>query len=166
MASEPKVGALLRLLVSTKRSGKFLEIGTGTGYGTAWMLDGMDASSSLDTVDNNSAALCIAKSVFEHDRRVTFFLHDGNEFLSARSSECYDLIFADSWPGKYENLELALKLLKSSGILVFDDMLPQPNWPVGHEIKVKDLLSSIKNLEGFHTYSFDYGTGMILLVKK
>ena len=35
MASEPKTGALLRALAASKRSGRFLELGTGTGIGTA-----------------------------------------------------------------------------------------------------------------------------------
>lgn len=35
MAFEPLVGSLLRTLAASKRLGVFLEIGTGTGIGTA-----------------------------------------------------------------------------------------------------------------------------------
>ena len=34
MASEPLVGGLLRVLAASKRSGRFLELGTGTGVAT------------------------------------------------------------------------------------------------------------------------------------
>lgn len=51
MSSEPRVGALLAALVATKPRGRFLELGTGTGHGTAWLLAGMDALSVLETVD-------------------------------------------------------------------------------------------------------------------
>ena len=51
MASDARVGALLAVLASSKPGGRFLELGTGTGHGTAWMLSGMDAASTLDTVD-------------------------------------------------------------------------------------------------------------------
>lgn len=36
MASEPKTGALLRTLASSKPKGQFLELGTGTGLSAAW----------------------------------------------------------------------------------------------------------------------------------
>ena len=50
MVSEPQVGALLAVLAASKPGGRFLELGTGTGHGTAWLLSGMDSTSSLDTV--------------------------------------------------------------------------------------------------------------------
>jgi predicted O-methyltransferase YrrM len=37
------------------------------------------------------------------------------------------LIFADAWPGKYSDLEKALKLVKPGGFYIIDDMLTQPN---------------------------------------
>ena len=38
MASEPLVGSLLRTLAASKAKGRFLELGTGTGLSTAWLL--------------------------------------------------------------------------------------------------------------------------------
>ncbi len=46
MASEPLVGAMLRTLVASKPGGRFLELGTGTGVATAWLLEGMDDGST------------------------------------------------------------------------------------------------------------------------
>ena len=57
MTSEPKVGALLAVLAASKPGGRLLELGTGTGHGTAWLLSGMDAGSTLDTVDTDPHAL-------------------------------------------------------------------------------------------------------------
>jgi hypothetical protein len=37
MISEPKVGALLAAVAASKPGGRFLELGTGTGHGTAWL---------------------------------------------------------------------------------------------------------------------------------
>jgi len=53
MASEPQIGSLLRTLAASKPGGRLLELGTGTGVGTAWLLDGMDAAARLETVDND-----------------------------------------------------------------------------------------------------------------
>src|SRR5262245_29889350 len=41
MASEPKTGSLLRAMAAAKPGGRLLELGTGTGIGTAWLLSGM-----------------------------------------------------------------------------------------------------------------------------
>jgi predicted O-methyltransferase YrrM len=54
MASEPLVGALLRSLAASKPGGRFLELGTGTGVATAWLLDGMDDRATLVSVDNDA----------------------------------------------------------------------------------------------------------------
>ena len=48
-----QVGALLRLMASMKPGGRLLEIGTGTGVSTCWLLDGMDSTAKLTTVDIN-----------------------------------------------------------------------------------------------------------------
>src|SRR5689334_8083120 len=81
MASEVKTGALLRALAASKPAGRMLELGTGTGVGTAWLLAGMDAASRLDSVDNDPAAQGIAKRHLGHDPRVTFRLADAGPFL-------------------------------------------------------------------------------------
>src|SRR5262245_60589642 len=61
LASEPKTGALLRTLAASKPRGEFLELGTGTGVGTAWLLAGMDARSHLTSVDSDSKVQDIAR---------------------------------------------------------------------------------------------------------
>ena len=72
MASEPKTGALLAVLAASKPGGRFLELGTGTGLGTAWLLFGMDADSRLDTVDTDANVMEVAKRHLGADSRVTF----------------------------------------------------------------------------------------------
>jgi len=61
MASEPLTCSLLRTLAASKPSARFLELGSGTGLSTAWLLDGMDARSRLTTVDNDKSLLSILK---------------------------------------------------------------------------------------------------------
>jgi predicted O-methyltransferase YrrM len=53
LASERKTGSLLRVLAASKPGGRFLELGTGTGVGTAWLLAGMDRGSRLVSVDTD-----------------------------------------------------------------------------------------------------------------
>ena len=51
MPSEPNTGAMLQLLAASKPGGRFLELGTGTGLATAWLLSGMDGAARLISVD-------------------------------------------------------------------------------------------------------------------
>jgi predicted O-methyltransferase YrrM len=46
MASEDRTGALLAVLAASKPGGKLLELGTGTGIGTSWLLAGMDETAT------------------------------------------------------------------------------------------------------------------------
>ncbi len=165
MASEPKVGSLLRALIASKRSSRVLELGTGTGYGTAWMLDGMDEASRLDSVDTDAAAMAIARAALAKDPRVSFHLEDGIAFLARSAAEAYDVVFADAWPGKYQRFDLTLRITKRSGIIVLDDMLPQANWPEGHQKNVDALLAAIRDNGDLHSCCIDSGTGMVLVVK-
>lgn len=81
MASEPKTGSLLRTLSATKPGGQFLELGAGTGIGTAWLLAGMGIYSRLVSIDTDPAVVAIAQRHLGHDPRVTFQIMDGAEFL-------------------------------------------------------------------------------------
>src|SRR4029077_13910769 len=140
LVSEPKVGALLAVLAASKPGGRLLELGTGTGHGTAWLLAGMDGTSTLDTVDTDANVVAVAQRHLGSDRRVSFHVMDGAQFLERSAPGRFDLIYADAWPGKFTHLEEALSLVRPGGMYVIDDLLPQPNWPEGHSPKVPVLI--------------------------
>src|ERR1700677_647741 len=108
MASEPLVGAMLRVLAASKPNGRFLELGTGTGLSTACLLSGMDAGSTLISVDNDSAVQQVAGNSLRADGRLTLVTSGGLEYLRDQAPESFDFVFADAIPGKYEGLEEAL----------------------------------------------------------
>lgn len=166
MASTPETGALLRLLASTKPNGKFLEIGTGTGLSAAWILDGMDQSSTLISVDSDSNVQAVAKSIFRNEKRIEFVTENGIDYLKRQSPKMFDLIFADAIPGKYEYLVETLELLKNGGIYIVDDMLPQPDWPDDHYPFANQALTNLKNLKGVNSVGLHWSTGLIILTKK
>lgn len=165
MASDPLTRSLLRTLVASKPSGRFLELGSGTGLSTAWLLDGMDAASNLTTVDNDEALLAVLERHLGSDPRLEVVCADGDDFLRSHRGERFDLIFADTWSGKYRFLEEALALLNPAGLYVIDDMLPQPNWPEGHVEKAANLVSMLEQMEGFHVTKLSWASGVIIAVK-
>ena len=56
MNSDLFTGSLLKTLVASKKSGRILELGTGGGLATSWILDGMDQHAKLLTVENNAGS--------------------------------------------------------------------------------------------------------------
>lgn len=165
MGSEPRTGALLRTLAATKPGGRFLELGTGTGIGTAWLLSGMDAESKLDTVEIDSNVSDIARSHLGKDPRVTFHSADGIAFLQKISGPRYDFIYADTWPGKFTHLELALSLVRVGGIYFIDDLLPQPNWPAEHASKISMLIAGLEKRSDFAATRLAWSSGLMILVR-
>lgn len=166
MTSERKVGALLAVLAASKPGGRLLELGTGTGHGTAWLLAGMDAASTLATVDTDPQVVAVAQHHLRADERVTFHVMDGAAFLDAAAGRRFDLIYADAWPGKFSHLDQALSVLRPGGFYVIDDLLPQPNWPEGHAPKVPALIENIERRPEFATVRLAWASGLMLVVRK
>jgi len=164
--SDENLGALLSTLVSSKRNSKILELGTGSGLSTAWILDGMDENSLLLTVDNDETLVNIAKKYLKDDKRVQFFIENGEDLILRLEPNSIDFIFADTWPGKYNHLEETLNLLKKGGIYLIDDMLPQDNWPKGHEEKVNNLIRFLENRKDINCVKLNWASGIIICTKK
>lgn len=165
MNSDVLTGSLLRALARTKPDGSFLELGTGCGLGTCWLVDGMSSGSRLISLDTDPRAQAIAKEELEPDDRLTLLLNDGGTFLE-RCETRFDLIYADAWPGKFSHLAEALALLESGGIYVIDDMLPQLNWPVDHPPKVEALLAALGAAPGIDVAKLSWSTGVVIGVKR
>lgn len=165
MASDLYTGSLLQTLVASKSSGRFLELGTGTGLATAWILAGMDAGSTLVSVENNEILMGIARKYIS-DPRVEFVLTDAYEWIRNYHGRKFDFIFADAMPGKYDLFEETMELLNSRGYYIIDDMLPQSNWPAGHEMKVENFINRLEEREDLLVTKMNWSTGVMIVVKK
>lgn len=166
MPSEAGAGAMLRLLAASKPGGRLLELGTGTGLATACLLDGMDAAANLTSVDNDDGLQSIARAVLGDDPRVAFVLADGLAWIEQQPEASFDLIFADAMPGKYEGFEGALRLLKPGGLYVVDDMLPQPNWPQGHQSRVDALAADLGSRPQLAVATLHWASGLIIAARR
>jgi predicted O-methyltransferase YrrM len=165
MPSEPLTCSLLRTLAASKPAGHFLELGAGTGLSAAWILDGMDATACLTTIDHDEKLLSILKKHLGADPRLTVVCSDDNEFLLSLAGQKFDFIFSDTWAGKYRLLDEALALLKPGGIYVIDDMLPQPNWPDGHDLKADRLVATLEQRSDLRIVKMSWASGIIIAIK-
>ena len=165
MASDLYTGSLLKTLVAAKPAGLFLELGTGTGLATAWIAAGMDEQSSLVSIENNALLIDVARKYIT-DSRVSFVLTDAYEWILNYSGPRFDFIFADAMPGKYDLFDETIDFLNSGGFYVIDDMLPQSNWPAGHEEKVENFIKQIEGRDDLHITKLNWSTGLMIVVKK
>lgn len=166
MASGRGLGSLLKVLAGTVKSGRLLEIGTGTGLSLAWMIDGMDTGSTLVSIDNDPGLTAIARSFHGHDERVELLCTDAAAWIKGYNGRKFDLVFADAWPGKYSELPEVLDLIGPGGIYLVDDLLEQPNWPSGHGKYVSGFLSYMESRTDFHYCFLNWETGILIATKK
>jgi len=162
---EERTGSLLAVLAAARPAGRVLELGTGVGEGTAWLLSGMDGASRLVTVERDAAVQTIAREELGSDPRVTFVTADAGRWLEEYDGEPFDLVFADTWPGKFTHLERALELVAPGGTYLIDDLLPQPDWPETHVAAVKRLLAELEGRPDFRSVRLAWSSGLVMAVR-
>jgi predicted O-methyltransferase YrrM len=125
----PEVGRLLAVLAAGCRGGVVGELGTGTGYGTAWMVSALPADARLVSVELDGERVAVARSLFEGDERVRIVQADAD--LVARILGPLDLLFADggSFSRRAADLASLVTTLNPGGRLVVDDVTPLPLLP-------------------------------------
>jgi predicted O-methyltransferase YrrM len=165
MASDVQTCSLLKTLAASKPAAKFLELGTGTGLSTAWILDGMSKDSTLISIDYDVKFLQIAQTHLGSDQRLTLVLTDGADWVEKNKGQKFDYIFADTWHGKYLLLNEVLDMLNPGALYIIDDMLPQPNWPEGHDLKALKLIEELEGRKDLVLTKQVWATGIIIAVK-
>jgi predicted O-methyltransferase YrrM len=166
MPSDPLTCSLLRTLAASRPAGRFLELGTGTGLSTAWILDGMDADSNLISLDYDPTLLAIARTYLGADARLNLVESDGEAWVVDNPGSKFDYIFADTWHGKYLLLDEVLAMLNPGGLYIVDDMLPQPNWPEGHAEKALRFIENLEKRNDLWVTKQHWATGIIVAVKR
>lgn len=166
MPSDLYIGSLLRTLITSKPGGQFLELGTGIGLSLSWMVEGLNETAELTTIDNDVELISIAMGYFGKDPRVKIICEDAGHWIQNNADKSFDLIFADAWPGKYSQIDEILSMVNKGGFYVIDDMSQQPNWPEGHGEKVEALINYMENREDFTITKLNWSTGLIVATKK
>jgi predicted O-methyltransferase YrrM len=127
LSCEPGVGRLLAALAAAvPPRGRILEMGTGVGVGTAWIVSGLDGRDDVEVVS------------VEIDAQTVRLAQTGvwPKFVSLRVGNIlhlldelgrFDFVFADSQGGKWQGLVRTIDALRPGGILLVDDMTP-PTW--------------------------------------
>jgi predicted O-methyltransferase YrrM len=116
----PDVGRLLATLAAARTGGARLgEIGTGTGFGAAWMASAMPADATLVTIELDDERAAAAQRLFAGDERVIVVHGDAAAEVPERAP--FDLLFVD---GGLPLSEPVVDYVRIGGQLVVDDVTP------------------------------------------
>lgn len=127
-SSVPGAGRLLSVLaalVTARPDARLLELGTGGGVGTAWILHGMAPDAHLLTIEVDPSRAKAAQELFASEPRVTVMCGDWHEVIQGQGQ--FQLAFPDS--GLSTELEppawdAVVDLVTVGGALVLDDLTP------------------------------------------
>lgn len=121
-SSEPGIGRVLMTLAAAVRpGGRVLEIGTGLGVGTAWLIAGLAEQTDVElvTIESDPQRSCLAAEAGwpSFVRPIV-----GDVVVELGGLGSFDLVFADAEGGKLYGFDLTLAAVEMRGILVLDDM--------------------------------------------
>lgn len=120
----PEIGEFLSLLIDIHQPERILELGTATGYSTAWLAQDNDCE--IVTIELKEREAKVARKNFkelELEDRVELLVGDAVEVMD-ELEEKFDFIFIDAAKGQYvEFLKQSLKTVKEGGLIVADNIL-------------------------------------------
>ena len=122
----PGSGAFLRYLAFTLKAQSVVEVGTGSGVGALWLLDGMLESGTLTSIDDEMEHTQIAKLAFADaditQGRYRLITNTVVDVISKLTDRAYDLVVVRHNP---EDLSFVIseahRILRSGGALVIDN---------------------------------------------
>ncbi len=165
MSCDNRTGALLATLAASKPDGRFLELGTGTGVGTAWLLTGMTRHARLITVEADPATAATARGHLGGDNRASLVTADADTWLDTYDGPGIDLAFVDCRPGKFHRRTDLLNHLNVGGLYIGDDLLPQPTWPDDHQPRVDTFVAEIATQPGLRVTLMNWSSGLVVAAR-
>lgn len=173
-----ETAALLTFMVRTRRPARILEVGSATGYSALLMWNASGGSVKIDTIEKYEKRIPIAEENFKKNAgdMITLYAGDAAEVLPTLTQE-YDMIFMDAAKGQYLSfLPEVLRLLKSGGILITDNVLQEGDVMESRyavcrrdrtiHSRMRDYLYELMHNEALESTILSGGDGMAISYKK
>ena len=172
----PGGGAMLRFLAASINAKSVVEIGTGAGVSGLWLLEGMDPTGVLTSIDVEAEHQRVAKETFTEAgiaaNRTRLITGRALDVLPRLTDGVYDLVFADGAKSEYgDYLTAALRLLRPGGIVAFDNALwhgkvADASARDPDTVAVRELLRLVRENESLVPALLPAGDGLLAAVKR
>jgi demethylmenaquinone methyltransferase/2-methoxy-6-polyprenyl-1,4-benzoquinol methylase len=166
MSCDPGVGALLGVLAAAvPPNGRILELGTGSGVGLGWIVEGINGRSDVEVVSVElDPTISAAAARVTWPSAVRLEVGDALEFIAEPRQ--WDLIFADAQGGKWEGLEETIQSLRPGGVLLVDDMTPAVFVSEEHRSKTAEVRRHLLSSHDLAAVEIGWSTGLILCTRR
>ena len=147
-------GALLHYLAHLISAQSVVEVGTGSGVGSLWLLRGMIDSGTLTSIDSEAEHARISKIAFAEAQisaqRYRLITNPVMDVMSKLTDRAYDLVVLRNEP---EDLSFAIdeahRILRTGGVMAIDnffggDRVPDPAQRDPRTIALREAGKSIK----------------------
>ena len=119
------VGSYLRALAHQLSAQSVVEVGTGSGVGSLWILNGMLASGTLTSIDDETEHSRIAKIAMQDadiaPSRYRLITNSIMDVMTKLTDRAYDLVVLRHNPEDLTyTIEEAHRILRSGGVMVID----------------------------------------------
>ncbi len=167
-------GALLRFVARAISARHVVEIGTGAGISTLWLLRGMADDGVLTSIDieleHQRAARETLSAADIPQGRYRLIAGRALEVLPRLTDGAYDLVLVDADKSEYSlYFEQALRLLRPGGVIAFDnalwhDRIADPAQRDAETVALRDLVTMVRAHEGLTPVMVPSGDGLLLAV--
>jgi predicted O-methyltransferase YrrM len=169
---DPTTGALLRVLATACQARAVVELGTGAGVSSLWLLRGMRPDGVLTSVDPDTEHQRLARqSLVEAGfgtGRVRLITGEALAVLPRLSDAAYDLLFCDAVRAENDDyLSAALRLLRPGGLVVFAGALgngrvADPGARDPDTVALRELARTVRDHDGLTPALLPIGSGLLV----
>ena len=172
----PGAGAALAALAAAAGAKAVVEIGTGAGVGSIYLLRGMRPDGVLTTIDVEPEHHRAARETYADagiaSNRVRLISGRALDVLPRLTDGAYDLVFCDADKKEYGGyLEQALRLLRPGGTVVFDnalwhDRVADPTERDEDTTAIRELGRTVREDERLVSAMLAAGDGLLVAVTR
>lgn len=176
---DQETARFLGVLLEAKKPKRILEIGCAIGFSSIFMTQFLAEGGKITTIDRFDVMIKKAKANFEKfsvEDKVELIEGDAVEILEDLDEE-FDVVFLDAGKGQYVNmLENCIRLLKSGGLFIADDIFQNGNIVADIQTiekrqrtihrRMNEFISIINDDERLNSSLVPIADGVLIAVKK
>ena len=168
----------LEVIFNLKKPKAVLELGCAIGFTSIFFAGYLDKSGYIDTVENDSDMVKIAKSNIKEvgfEKTINIIYAEAYDYL-VNIDKKYDILFIDAAKGQYEKyFDICSNLLNEKGVIIADNVLYRgmvakkdkiPHRQATLVERLRSFLDKLTKDERFDTSILSIADGLSISVKK